>query len=433
MRKLSATTAYMAYSAGHGVLFQLMSTIYSVFVILELGLDPLQLVLLGTILEGTYLLFEVPTGVVADTFGRRASIVVSLIGSGVAFFLLGVANSFAMAILSQALWGVFATFSSGADVAWLTDEIGEDRAREYYVKSEQAWHLGAFVGIGAAVALGSISFRLPLIVCGVGFAMLGIWLAFVMPEERFQRRERAVGERVHHGMVRTFKDGVTQVRAHHILLLIIATAALHGASTEGADRLSDLHVLCDVGLPGVGTPCEAGEVRAGFDLVVWFGVLDGVALLIGFAGLHVMLKRVHLVGHAHVARVLAAVDVLLIASVVVFGITGAFWLALAMFWMAGALRSVREPIFTAWVNQGLESATRATINSMASQADAVGQTAGGPVLGVIARQASVPWALVTSGLLRAPALLLYLVAIRRGSVGTAAPSEIEYELELGEE
>ena len=88
-RTLRATTAYLVYSAGEGVFFRLMTTIYSVFAILELGLDPLQLVLMGTILEGTYLLFEVPTGVVADTFGRRTSIVVGLIGTGVAFTILG--------------------------------------------------------------------------------------------------------------------------------------------------------------------------------------------------------------------------------------------------------------------------------------------------------------------------------------------------------
>jgi DHA3 family tetracycline resistance protein-like MFS transporter len=418
------------YSAGDGVLFRLMTTIYSVFVILELGLDPLQLVLMGTILEGTYLLFEVPTGVIADTFGRRASIIVSLFGTGVAFFVLGIADSFAIAIVSQVFWGIFATFASGADVAWLTEEIGEERAREYYVKGEQAWHVAAFVGIVVSVLLGAISFRLPIIVCGIGYLALGIGLALVMPEEHFRRRERAEGERAHHGMIKTFKEGVAQVRAHHVLLLIIATAALHGASTEGADRLSDLHVLCDVGLPGIGTPCEGREIRAGFDLVVWFGVLDGVALLIGFAGLFFIRRRIHLTGHMHVARVLIAIDVLLIVSVVVFGISGVFWLAVAMFWLAGALRSVREPIFTSWLNQGLESTTRATINSMATQADAIGQTAGGPVLGVIARQVSVPWALVTSGLLRAPALVLYAVAIRRGSVGTASPREIDQELQL---
>lgn len=428
----AATTAYLVYSAGEGLLFRLMATIYSVFAILELGLDPLQLVLMGTVLEVSYLVFEVPTGVVADTFGRRTSIVIGLLGSGAAFLLLGVADSFAVALASQVLWGVAATFQSGADVAWITDEIGEVRAPEYYVKGEQAWHAAALVGIVASVALGSIDLRLPLLACGAGYVALGVWLAFRMPEEGFRRRQREAGERVGHGLVRTLKDGVGQVRAHHVLLLVIATAALHGASTEGFDRLSDLHVLCEVGLPGIGTPCDGDGVDVGFSLVVWFGVLDGVALLVGIGALHMIRRRIHLVGHTLVARVLLVVDVLLIASVVGFALSGAFWLAVATFWAAGGLRSVREPIFTAWVNKGLASATRATINSLATQADSIGQAAGGPALGLIAKRASVPWSITTSGLLRAPALLLYLVAIRRGSVGTAKPREIETELSLDE-
>ena len=92
-------------------------------------LDPFRLLLLGTILEGTYLVFEIPTGVVADTISRRLSVVIGLVGSGIAFAILGLAHSFAMAALSQFLWGVFATFQSGADVAWLTDELGEEAAR----------------------------------------------------------------------------------------------------------------------------------------------------------------------------------------------------------------------------------------------------------------------------------------------------------------
>lgn len=430
--RLRATTAYLVYSGGEGLLFRLMTTIYSVFAILELGLDPLQLVLMGSVLEGTYLLFEVPTGVIADTFGRRASIVIGLVGTGVAFLLLGIADSFAVALLSQVLWGIFATFQSGADVAWLTDEIGEEPAREYYVRGDQVWHVAAFVGIAAGVALGSIDLRLPILGCGAGYLLLGAVLASRMPEDRFQRRERALGERVHQGLARTLREGVAQVRAHHVLVLIIVVAALHGASTEGFDRLSDLHVLCDVGLPGIGTPCDGGELQVGFDLVVWFGVLDGVALLIGFAGLHLIRRRMHLTGHAHVASVLGVIDAVLIAAVVLFGLSRSFWLAVATFWAAGALRSIREPLFTAWVNQGLEPATRATINSLATQADAIGQTAGGPVLGIIARRVSVPSSLVTSGLLRAPALLLYLVAIRRGSVGTAAPDVMDEELALEE-
>ena len=52
-------------------------------------------------------------------------------------------------------------FVSGADVAWLTDEVGEDAARPLYVQSEQPSNGGALVGIAGSVALASIALRLP--------------------------------------------------------------------------------------------------------------------------------------------------------------------------------------------------------------------------------------------------------------------------------
>jgi len=71
---------------------------------------------------------------------------------------------------------------------------------------------------------------------------------------------RPEGERLRHGLVRTFKDGMSEVRTQRILLLILAVAALHGASTEGFDRLADLHFLSTSG-------CR----RSGAQPVVWFG------------------------------------------------------------------------------------------------------------------------------------------------------------------
>ena len=116
--------------------------IFSVFLILRLGLGPFQLVRLGTILEGSYLLFETPTGVVADTISRRTSVIIGLAGGGVGFLLLGFSHSFWMAAASQVIWGIFATFESGADVAWLTDEVGEEAARPLYLRGEQFAHVG---------------------------------------------------------------------------------------------------------------------------------------------------------------------------------------------------------------------------------------------------------------------------------------------------
>ena len=414
----NAATAYAIYSAGDGFLFRMIFTIYSIFVVLTLGFTPFQLVLLGTILEGTYLLCEVPTGVVADTVSRRLSVVIGLVGSGLAFALLGVAHSFLVAAISQVLWGVFASFQSGADVAWLTDELGEEEARPHYLRGSQISNVAALAGIVVGVALATIDYRLPIVAAGLALVVFGVAMLFVMPEDGFTPRPRAEGARVHTGMVTTFTEGIRQVRAHHVLFLILGTAALHGASTEGFDRLADFHILKDIGLPEIGN----------LNRIVWYALIDGVALLLGIVGLATVRRRTHLNGHAHVARLLRVIDLVLIGGVVVFGLAGVFWLAVVMMWLVIAVRNVREPIFDAWVNQGLDPATRATVNSMGSQSDAIGQAAGGPALGVIGN-ASVPAALVVSGLLRLPALLLYARAIKRGTVGTAQPTEDALELE----
>ena len=403
-----------------GFLFHLDSTVYSVFLILQVGLDPLQLVLMGTILEVSYLLFEVPTGIVADTFSRKWSIVIGYVGTGIAFVMLGSADSFGVAALSQVLYGVSATFVSGADVAWLTDEVGEEAARPLYVRSEQFFNGGALVGIAGSVALASIALRLPILVCGLGYAALGLALAVGMTETR--RPTRDAGAELRHSMRATLRDAIRQVRAHHVLLLILATAALHGASTEGWDRLSDLQFLRGIGLPSLGD----------LEPIVWFGILDGVGLVLGIAALSYVRRRGHLEGHGLVAKLLALVDVLLIASVVGFAFVGSFWWAAILFWIVGGLRSLRGPVFTAWINQGLDPATRATINSMGGQADAVGQAMAGPVVGGVGRAVSVPWALSLAGLLRLPILFLYLRAIRRGTVGTVAPDAMDQEIDLAD-
>ena len=414
----NAATAYAIYVAGDGFLFRMIFTVYSIFVVLTLGFTPFQLVLLGTILEGTYLLCEVPTGVVADTVSRRLSVVIGLVGSGLSFLVLGLSHSFLVVALTQVMWGFFASFQSGADVAWLTDELGEEAARPHYLRGSQIGNAAALAGIVVGIALATINYRLPIILASLGVIVFGLAMLFVMPEEGFEKKERAEGERIHTGMVNTFKNGVRQVRAQHVLVLILGVAALHGASTEGFDRLADFHLLKDIGLPAIGN----------LDRIVWFGVIDGVALILGIVALAMFKRRSHLNGHAHVARILRVIDLVLIAAVVVFGLAGEFWLALLAMWIVAAIRNVREPIFDAWVNQGLDPSTRATINSMGAQSDAIGQAAGGPALGLIGN-ASVPAALVVSGFLRLPALLLYARAIKRGTVGTAEPTEEALELE----
>jgi MFS family permease len=412
-RRPSAPFVYLATAGVGGLLWGMFTTVFSLYLIRDLGLDPLQLVLMGTALEVTYLVFEVPTGVVADVVSRKVSIVIGWAVSGAAMIVLGLVDSFGGAIVSQVLWALGITFISGADVAWITEEIGEDAARPLFLRGAQFENAGWLVGIATGIGLATVALWIPIVVAGVGTTALALLIGLVMPETAFVRPARGDGARLGHPFRDTVTSSVRTVRGHPVMLLVLGVAALHGMSTEAFDRLADLHIL-QIGLPAF----------AGLDRILWFGVIEAVSLLLGIAATEYVRRHADLEHVNGAARVLVVIDILLTVVVVVFGLATGFALAVFTCWAATGLRVVRVAVFTGWLNRGLDPRTRATVNSIAGQADAVGQALGGPIIGIVATVRSVTAAIVMAGLVRLPVQGLYARAIRRGTEGALSPDEV---------
>jgi DHA3 family tetracycline resistance protein-like MFS transporter len=116
-----------------------------------------------------------------------------------------------------------------------------------------------------------------------------------------------------------------------------------------------------------------------------------------------------------VTRVLLVADVALIGAVAAFALAGAFWLALVAMLVTNTIRSLVAPLFSSWLNQSItDSSVRATVISIASQADAVGQWTGGPAIGAIGNAFGIRAALVAGASLLSPAVVLYSRSLRRG-------------------
>src|SRR4051812_2802282 len=88
-RGLPAYRVFLAMSFASALFSQMVFTVSGIFAVNEAGLNPLQLVLVGTALEGSAFLFEIPTGVVADVYSRRLSIIIGVILTGVGFLVWG--------------------------------------------------------------------------------------------------------------------------------------------------------------------------------------------------------------------------------------------------------------------------------------------------------------------------------------------------------
>ncbi len=126
-RQLKQSSVYIIYSGAASLFLSLIFTMSQVYRIDMIKLNPFQLILVGTILEASCFIFEIPTGVVADMKSRRLSVIIGIAMMGAGFLLEGLVPLFLTLILSQVLWGMGYTFTSGADEAWIADETkGED-------------------------------------------------------------------------------------------------------------------------------------------------------------------------------------------------------------------------------------------------------------------------------------------------------------------
>ena len=74
--------------------------------------------------------------------------------------------------------------------------------------------------------------------------------------------------------------------------------------------------------------------------------------------------------------------------------------------LMGLARTMSHPLFTAWINNHIDSKVRATVLSVSSQANAIGQIMGGPPVGYLGILNNLRIAISVSGILMLPAVLL---------------------------
>ena len=403
MKRWRADRTWLVYRGAESFGMALGWTLAPVYFIQIVGMDPLQLVLAGTFLEVAYFVFEVPTGVVADSYSRRASVIVAQVVMGVAFVVTGAVTSVAVILAAAALMGFGWTFKSGAIDAWLADEVGAERLGREYQRGAQVARVFALVGIGAAVALALVDLRLPIVVGGVVFLALGGFLALAMPESGF---ERATSENISalRSMSGTAGRGGRLIRARPILLLILGITFFSGMWSESVDRLWEAQFLTNIGVPDF----------AGFSSIIWFGVLNAGAVLLAIVVAQPLSRRFGNASWRGMTWCLFWLDAAMVVSTFGFALAGSFGAAVLAYWGICVARSLAAPISSTWLNANIDdSSVRATVISMTNLGDSAGEWGGGPVLGLVGNAFGIRAALATGAAALTPALLLYGLALRR--------------------
>ena len=278
--QLDATRVYLFIEMAVAICLCMVFVTNSLYEVTVARLAPLQLVLIGTTLEISTFVFEVPTGIVADVYSRRLSIIIGYILMGLGFLVEGFFPVFLPIVFAQVIWGLGYTFTSGAKQAWITDEIGEEHANKLFLQAARFGSFAGLFGLGATMLIGANNAAFPIRVGAIGITLIGITLAITMPETGFHptpMEDRNTWQHMWH----IFKEGLGAVRSQPRLVNIVFIGLFYGLYSEGFDRLRVKLLLDNFHLP----------VLFGSNQVAFFVMLDVIGTIISIFTIRFVEKR----------------------------------------------------------------------------------------------------------------------------------------------
>ncbi len=352
----------------------------SLYLVLDAHLSALQLVTIGVVQSIISGLFEVPAGVVADTFSRKWSLVFAHLLMGAAIVFTGSVTSFPALVASQALWGIAWTFASGSDIAWITDELAcSSQIDRVLISAARAKSVGAAFGIVVFGSLATSASRSTAIVAtGVGIFLLGL-LVTRIPEVGFVRPTRT-----RLGSLAIFREGLSLARTDRVLIVaFVATMLSVGGAGEGFNRMYAKQLTL-VGFPNDHTT------------MLWFGLLNLATLTGGAIALHLVEGKIMEPDTAQ--RAFGWSCILAAGGVTLLAVASGVFLASVGAVLTGIALLVARAVSGVWVNRRVSSDIRATVHSLLQQVEYAGEAFLTLGLGALAGWTSIRIGLLGSAL-----------------------------------
>ncbi len=346
-----------------------VSAAYLVPFFLQRGLSLSQIFLLQSVFSICLLLWELPSGYLADTYGRALCLKLSLPLNGVAIALYGLSSHFWQFMLCELALAVASGFASGTDTALLMDSLKADGRDNDFVRLSQRMNALRF----AATAAG-----LPVAVLLVHFVSLGSTLvadgllsvaATVFALKLVEAPRYVSQEAIRASAWHAAKQLGRNVEARWLLVL---TTALSTATYLGFWLTASYY-------KSVGVP------------LVLFGVLLGVRSLWKAWLSHRFTQEKHLERSMMTYAALAGLTFVAMATYQIWLI----WLVLAH----DVVQALQGQPLVAKLNVHMAHEFRATMNSLVNLVQRLVFAVAGPVVGLIADKAGLGWGFLVTGVM----------------------------------
>lgn len=417
--------AYLTVSVLFILAASMIWAINTIFLMRLGGLTIFEVMLVNASFTVAQMLCEVPTGVVADTIGRKASMLLCMatLAVSTALYVLtpllhwGIAGFFAASIIL----GLGFTFQTGAMDAWLVDALdachwGKPKER-VFAWGQMSSGAGMLVGSLAGGFLGQLNLAWPFVVRAVLLVASFVVVLVLVHDEGFVSRELTLSSFGRETRA-IFDAGLAFGWRSPVIKPLLAVSALTGLFFIFGFYAWQPFVLKLLGRDYVWL---LGVVQAGFSAATMLGNTTVGRLM--RAG---ELRR----DPAKVLLGVTLVQAVAVAAIAVVGFSartpGALpaGLAIAAWLVWGFAFGISMPVRSAYINDYIPSAQRATVLSFDALFGDAGGAAGQPALGWVAQHVSMPLAWLVGGGLTAFAARFYGVS---GAAARSAAREASHE------
>jgi MFS family permease len=355
--------------------------------------------------------FEVPTGVVADTVGRRVSYllaVATILVSTLLYVGFGLAGyglwPFAAA---SALLGVGYTFYTGAVDAWMVDALQsvgyEGRLEPIFARYGITFGIFMLIGTTLGGVLGQVDLWIPYVARAVILVPAFLLGLLVMRDLGFKGRALTLGS-FGRETRRIAREGVTYGLSNRVVRFIMFASLVQGVFFMYGFYSWQKYFLDLLGSE-----------------LVW--VTGVIAALVGLT---------QILGNLMVGRIIKrwpdrGLILMVCAGVTTVTVIGAallqqFWVAVPLYLVSTIAFGIAIPVKQGWLNARIPSEQRATIISLDALFGDGGSTVGQVGLGWLSQTVSIPFAWLLGGLIQGVSVPLLGVARRADRAEPAEPA-----------
>jgi MFS family permease len=378
--------------------------------LLDAGLSNAQAFLANAFFTVGQVVFEIPTGIVADLKGRRLSYLlgtVTLAVSTLLYLFAWIAHApFWAWAASSALLGFGYTFFSGATEAWLVDALAfsgyKGELDSVFANAQSVSGIAMLAGsVAGGLIAQSTDLGVPYILRAILLLATFIVAFLFMKDWGFSpKKSVSLSKDTKALFVNSFELGL---RRPTIRWVMLATPFISGVGIYVFYAIQP-HLLALYG-----DPSAYGIAGMGAAIVAGSQFLGGV--------FSPAIRRLF----THRTTGLLVGTVAGVAFLILLGITDAFWLAILFVSAWGLLSAATRPMRQAYLNALIPSEQRATLLSFDSLLGSVGGVVIQPALGRATDLYSYATSFLLSGAIQAVAIPFALLA-RRQELRSAAQS-----------